>query len=188
MTSGPKLNLNLATRPLRNRRLYLAAVRALSVAVIVLAALSAFVALKDGRALSRLRAEVAGTERLQNEAEREARRLKADIDRETKLSGSRIDLVNSIIQRKMFSWTGLFTDLEKCLPGPSYITSLLPSFASEGAVALQMRVTSRSLDDLMAFITALYHNGFTKVSEGGETRDEGGRVLSEITAGYERPL
>jgi Tfp pilus assembly protein PilN len=188
MTSGPRLNLNLATRPLRNRRLYLAAVRTLSIAVIVLAALSAFVALKDGRTLSRLKTEVAENQRVQNEAGREVQRFKADIDRETKLSGSRIDLVNSIIQRKMFSWTGLFTDLEKCLPGPSYITSLLPSFTAESAVALQMRVTSRSLDDLMAFITALYHNGFTKVSEGGETRDEGGRVLSEITAIYERPL
>jgi Tfp pilus assembly protein PilN len=188
MTNGSALNLNLATRPLRNRRLYLVAVRALGGAVIVLAGLSAFVALKDGRALSRLKKDVAETQRLQNEAGREASRLKANIDRESKLSGPRVDLVNGIIQRKMFSWTGLLTDIEKCLPGPSYITSLIPSFTAAGSVALQMRVTSRSLDDLMAFITALYANGFTKVSEGGETRDTGGRILSEISATYERPL
>jgi hypothetical protein len=188
MTYGPALNLNLATRPGRNRRLYLSAVRALGALFLVLAGLAAFVAIKDGRALARLKADVAQTERARDAADREARRFKADVDRESKLSGPRIDLVNGIIQRKMFSWTGLFDDLEKCLPGPSYLISLSPSFTGEGAVALQMRVTSRSLEDLMAFITALYANGFTKISEGGETRDESGRVLSEISATYERPL
>jgi Tfp pilus assembly protein PilN len=188
MSDGPVLNLNLATRPRRNRRLYLSAVRALGALFLVLAALAVFIAVKDGRALARLKADIAQTERARNAADREARHLKADIDRVSKLSGPRIDLVNGIIQRKMFSWTGLFDDLEKCLPGPSYLVSLSPSFSGEGAVALQMRVTSRSLDDLMAFITALYANGFTKVSEGGEARDESGRILSEISATYERPL
>jgi len=188
MTDGTPLNLNLATRPLRNRRLYLAAVRVLGGLVILLAALAVFVAIKDGGTLSRLKAEVAKAERDQNEAGRDAKRFNADIDREIKLSGPRIDLVNGIIQRKMFSWTGLFTDLEKCLPGPSYISTLAPSLTADGAVTLQMRVTSRSLKDLMDFITALYANGFVKVSEGGETRDEGGRILSEITAIYARPL
>jgi Tfp pilus assembly protein PilN len=188
MTHGPALNLNLATRPRRNRRLYLAAVRTLAAVFLILAGLAAFVALKDGRALARLKKEVAETERAQTAAGREAQRLKTDIDRESKLSGPRIDLVNGLIQRKMFSWTGLFTDLEKCLPGPSYITSLSPSFTAEGAVALQMRVTSRSLNDLLAFINALYANGFSKITEGGEIRDEGGRILSEMTAIYERPL
>ncbi len=188
MTNAVPLNLNLATRPLRNRRLFLAASRALGALVILLAGLSVFIVLKDGRALSRLKADVAATQRAQDSAVREAMKRKGDIDRETKLSGPRVELVNGIIQRKMFSWTGLFTDLEKCLPGPSYITSLIPSFTADGAVALQMRVTSRSLDDLKAFITALYANGFTKVNEGGEERDAGGRILSEFTAIYARPL
>jgi Tfp pilus assembly protein PilN len=188
MNHGAKLNLNLATRPRRNRRLYLTAVRALAAAFLILAGLSVFVATKDGGALARLKRDVAETQRVQRAAGRETQRLKADIDRESKLSGPRVDLVNGIIQKKMFSWTGLFTDLEKCLPGPSYVMSLSPSFTAEGAVALQMRVTSRSLDDLMAFITALYANGFTKVTEGGETRDVSGRILSEISATYERPL
>lgn len=188
MMTGPALNLNLATRPLRNRRLYLAASRGLAGLFVVLAVLAAFFVLKDGRALSRLKKDMAATERLQSEAQREQRRLKADIDREEKLSKSRVELVNGIIARKMFSWTGLLTELELALPGPSYITGLSPSFTPAGAVALDMRVTSRSLDDLMAFTTALNARGFKNIKVGAEQRSEDGRLLSEISATYERPL
>ncbi len=186
--NGPVLNLNVATRPLRNRRLYLAAARGLGGLVIVLAVLSAFLILKDGRALARLKKDMAETERVQSAAQKDQRNLKADVDREEKLSKTRIELVNGIIARKMFSWTGLFTELEMALPGPSYITGLIPSFTADGTVALDMRVTSRSLDDLMAFTTALNARGFKNIKVGAEQRSEDGRLLSEISATYERPL
>jgi hypothetical protein len=50
-----------------------------------------------------------------------------------------------------------------------------------------MRVTSRSLDDLMAFITALTANGFKNIQVGGEQRSDDGRLISEISTTYERP-
>lgn len=187
-TNGPALNLNVASRPLRNRRLFLMAVRGLGGLAVVLAALSAFIVLKDGRALSRLRKDVAETQRVQADAQKEQRRLKANIDREEKLSQSRIDLVNGIIGRKMFSWTGLFTDLETALPGPSYIMGLTPSFTTDGAVALDMRVSSRNLEDFTAFKTALNERGFKNIKVGNEQRSADGRLLSEISATYERPL
>ena len=186
--TGPALNLNLATRPLRNRRLYMAAARALVALFVVLAGLAMFALLKYGGEASRLKAAMAETSRIQAAADREERRLTADIDREEKLSRARVDLVNSIILRKMFSWTGLLSDLEKSLPDPSYITALTPSFTPAGAVALEMRVTSRSLEDLMAFITALTAHGFKNIKVGGEQRSDDGRLLSEISTTYERPL
>ena len=186
--NGPVLNLNLATRPLRNRRLYAAASRASVALFFVLAGLAAFAVLKYGGETSRLKAAMAEASRVQDAAAREEKRLTADIDREEKLSRARVDLVNSIILKKMFSWTGLLSDLEKSLPDPSYITALTPSFAPGGAVALEMRVTSRSLDDLMAFITALTAHGFKNIKVGGEQRSNDGRLLSEISTTYERPL
>jgi Tfp pilus assembly protein PilN len=188
MMPGPPLNLNLATRPLRNRRLYYAAVWGLSILSVVLAGLGAFVVLKYGGEISRLKTEMAATSRVRDEASREEKRLKADIGREEKLSRARVDLVNAIIQRKMFSWTGFLTELEKALPGPSYLTALTPSFMADGRVAVQMRVTSRSLDDLLAFITALTAHGFEDPKVGGEQRSEDGSLISEISATYERPL
>ena len=182
------LNLNLATRPLRNRRLYQAAVRVLAGLIIVAAGLAAFVVVKYGGEASRIKAASAETRKVQSDATREEKRLTADIEREEKLSRARVDLVNGIILRKMFSWTGLLSELERALPGPSYIMALSPSFTPTGAVALQMRVTSRSLDDLTAFLTALNARGFKNILVGGEQRSEDGRLISEISTTYERPL
>jgi len=184
----PVLNLNLATRPLRNRRLYNAAVRVLAGLVVLLAGLAVFAAVKYGGEASRIKAASAGTRQVQNDASSQQKRLAADIDREEKLSRARIELVNGIILKKTFSWTGLLSDLEAALPGPSYITGLSPSFTPTGAVALQMSVISRNLDDLGAFITALNARGFRNILVGGEQRSQDGRVLAPISTTYERPI
>jgi len=188
MTNTPRLNLNLATRPLRNRRLYTTAVRALAAFFVILAGLGVLIVLKYGGEASRLKASIAETTKIRTDAQNEERRLAADVKREEQLSLARVNLVNSIIQKKMFSWTGLLSELENALPGPSYITALSPSFTGDGAVALQMRVTSRSLEDLMAFITALTAGGFKNIKVGGEQRSADGRLISEITTTYEHPL
>lgn len=188
MNERVALNLNLATKPRRNRRLYAALARALGVLLAVLAALSVFVVLKYGGESARQRAEIAGKQRLQGEAQREEKRLAADIDQEERLSRTRVDLVNGIIKKKTFLWTSLFSELEKALPGSSYITSLSPGFTSEGAVALRLRVTSRSLDDLLALIDNLDAQGFKHIQVGGESRNEDGRLITEISLTYEHSL
>ena len=124
----PALNLNLATRPLRNRRLYNAAIRVLAGLIVVLAGLAVFAVVKYGGEASRIKTASAATRQVQNDASLEQKRLDADIDREEKLSRARIELVNGIILRKTFSWAGLLSELEQALPGPSYITGLSPSF------------------------------------------------------------
>ena len=188
MTNGTALNLNLATRPLRNRRLYTAAVRALAVLILLLAVASTFVVLKYGGEASRLKSSSDETRKLQSEAAREEKRLTGDIRRQERLGQARVDLVNGIILRKTFLWTALLSELEKALPGPSYITALSPSFTLDGAVTMHMRVTSRSLDDLLAFITDLTARGFKNIQVFGETRSEEGRLITEISLTYERAL
>jgi len=188
MNERVALNLNLATKPRRNRRLYASLARALGILLAVLAALSVFVVLKYGGESARLRAEIAGKQRLQGEVQREEKRLTADIDQVERISRTRVDLVNGIIMKKTFLWTSLFSELEKALPGSSYITSLSPGFTADGAITMHMRVTSRSLDDLLAFITDLTARGFEHIQVGGETRSEEGRLIAEITLTYERSL
>lgn len=188
MNERVALNLNLATKPRRNRRLYATLARALGVLLAVLAALSVFVVLKYGGESARLRAEIAGKQRLQAEVQREQKRLTADIDTEERLSRTRVDLVNGIIMKKTFLWTSLFLALEKALPGSSYITSLSPGFTTEGSVAMRFRVTSRSLDDLVTLINNLSAGGFKDIRPSGEFRNEDGRLITEISLTYERTL
>jgi len=188
MNERATLNLNLATKPRRNRRLFAALARTFGFLLVVLAALSVVVVVKYGGESARLRAEIAGKQRLQEEVRREEKRLTADIDKVEGLSRTRVDLVNGIIMKKTFLWTALFSELEKALPGPSYITSLSPGFTNEGAVAIRLRVTSRSLDDLLALIDNLSARGFKGIQVGGETRNEEGRIIAEISLTYERSL
>ncbi len=188
MMNPPLLDLNLATRPLRNRRLFKAVARALVLLIVLLAGLSAFVMLKFGGQASRLRAASAEARATQAEADREQKRLEADIKRASDAGRTRVDLVNGIILRKAFLWTDLFTEIERALPGPSYITALSPSFSPDGSVAMHVRVTSRSLEDLAAFITNLTARGFKNIQVGGETRDVDGRLIAEMDMRYERAL
>lgn len=188
MTGGTALDLNLASRPLRNRRLFRTAAWALVAAIVALAGLAAFVFLTYGGETSRLKASMSETRQVQADAAREERRLQADIDREEKLSGARVDLVNAIIRKKTFSWTGLLSELERALPDASYIMNLSPAYTSGGGVELQMRVSSRTMDDITAFITALNAQDFKGIQLSGEQRDRDGRYLMEIRATYERPL
>ncbi|OGD26443.1 MAG: hypothetical protein A2V57_02770 [Candidatus Aminicenantes bacterium RBG_19FT_COMBO_65_30] len=188
MNERVTLNLNLATRPLRNRRFYAAVLWALALFIVVLAALTAFDILKYGGEAARLKSSSAEMRILQGEAEIEEKRLTADIQREEGLSRTRVDLVNGIILRKTFLWTALFSELEQALPGPSYITTLSPGFTTDSAITMRMSVTSRSLDDLLAFITDLTARGFKHIQVGGETRSQEGRLIAEITLSYERVL
>jgi Tfp pilus assembly protein PilN len=181
------LDLNLASKPRRNRRLYDALVRGLAVVLGVLVTLTAFVVVKYGGESARLKAASAETQKLQGEALREESRLTADVKREERLGRTRVDLVNGIILKKTFSWTSLFSELEKALPASSYITMLSPGFTAEGSsVAIRLRVTSRSLEDLLSLINNLSAAGFKGIQVGGETRNEEGRTIAEITLTYER--
>jgi hypothetical protein len=188
MNARPPLNLNLATRPRRNRRLYVFLSRGLAVLLVVLVGLSVFAVLKYGGESARLRASISEARKIEDEVRREERRLTADIRAEEKLSRGRVDLVNGIILKKTFSWTKLLTEFEAALPGPSFITSLVPSITDQGAVALRMRVTSRNLDDLTMLINNLNTRGFKNIQVFDETRADDGRLVTEISLTYERVL
>lgn len=188
MTKRSPLNLNLATRPLRNTRLYAVAVRALLGALAVLAGLTAFAVVKYGGEAARLRSASSAMRDVQSEAQREERRLDADIRKEERLHLTRVNLVNGIIVRKTFRWTALLSEIEQALPGGSYLTSFNPAFTQAGGVTMDMRVTSRGLDDVLAFINNLTARGFKNIQVFGDRRSEDGRTITEMSLSYERAL
>ncbi len=187
MTTLP-LNLNLATRPLRNRRFFKTAIWGLAGLIAVLAGLSAFVLLKYGGRDRRVKAVNAEALRLQQTARAEEQRLENLIRKAETDSKLRVGLANSIILKKSFRWTELFSALEKSLPDPSYITALNPAFTADGSLAMHIRVTSRGREDLSTFITNLVARGFKDIKVAGELRTDEGRLIAEIDLRYERAL
>lgn len=187
MSGVRQLYLNLATRPVRNRRFYLMSRNILAGGLVLLLGLSAFSAVNYGLQTSRLKASLAETSRLVAAAGQEQKRLSADVDREEKASRDKANLINGIILQKSFSWTGFLSELEAALPDSLYITSLVPNFSGDRTVNLRIKVVAPGLDDLLAFLNNLNARKF-KYRFENESREDDGHLVSEISLTYERDI
>ncbi len=182
------IELNLAARPVRNRRFFFL-LRNVLVAVLVAAiGLAAYAFFAYGAESARLRAERAEKEDLVRTAQRERVRLASEVQKDEKAAAARVSLVNSIILRKSFSWTVLLSELEAALPDPSYITAISPEFRGDRTLAIRMRVVSNRLDDLITLINNLSERGFEGIQVSGESRSEEGRLITEISLTYEQRI
>jgi hypothetical protein len=188
MTNMEKVRLNLASRPLRNTRFFRACLVGLAFLLVVLAFLAGFFFIKYGFKDRRAKSSLRDVEGQMQQAQAEETRFKTGADAVAKVEKEWVDLVNSIIFRKSFSWNAFLTELEGALPDPSYIISLAPSFVGEASLDLRIKVVSMSLDDLLSLINNLSARNFKRIRVENESADERGQLISEITFSYERTL
>jgi len=181
-------NVNLATRPLRNRRLFflLGGVLALALLVTSLAAVVIFFqfSLKKSAAGDGLRKSDASIRADQTEQKRLAARVKEAVGKDQEI----IDTINGIILKKSFSWTDFLSKLEECLPDSSYILSLaIPQIDNTG-IQFRIKVVSRDLEDFLALINKLLNLNFSQPRLESEERNDQGKLVSEISVTYERNI
>lgn len=186
MRTTAALRLNLSSRPVRNRRFFRLAFGALFGACLAAFLAAGWLLVRYAGGAQRARAETADLRLKTREAREETRLLTRTVGNAEKALGSTVNLVNEAILRKRFSWTGLLSDLEACLPGRSYITSLTPGFAGEGSVMLKIGLVSSGLDDLMTFWKNLDPKKFSQLRIDNETPSPQGQLISEISVRYER--
>lgn len=182
-----KININLASHPLRNRRLYYFLVGLAGLFSLVFIILSVVFFLRftiKGRAIKSALAKINNSI---STAETEERRFANRIREAVKKDGDKVDLVNSIILKKSFSWTEFLSKLEECLPDSSYIISLAPTLVEDSRVQFQFKVISKSVDDLLALVNGLLAQKFTEPRIVTMDRNEKG-LASEISVSYERSL
>jgi hypothetical protein len=108
--------------------------------------------------------------------EQESRKLRAE---EERLRGTRVDpaasahwsILKDLVDRKMFSWTGLFAVLEDALPLSIRLVSIVPK-VQKGEIVLGLDAVARSKDDGLDFIRILEERDefydVVPVSRGGE--------------------
>jgi len=185
MSANGTLLLNLATHPTRNRRFYLLVRAVLAASCAVLLGLTAFTMVKYGLEALRLRASLAEAGARRDAATKEERRLQAEVRKAEQADKAEVEVVNRIITQKSFSWTQFFSELEAALPDSVYITSLTPNFSGERTVTLKVKAVSAGLDDLLVFLNNLNARKFTTRVES-DSREEEGRLVSEISLSYER--
>ncbi|RPJ71987.1 MAG: hypothetical protein EHM24_10585 [Acidobacteria bacterium] len=153
------LRTNLSTRPFYNERLVSVA---LAVAALVILALTVFNVLQL-TSLSRRNAALGGSV---NRAESEAAKLRQDAARaRAQVDRQRLQAVleasqeaNRLIDRRVFSWTGLLNQLEATLPPDVRIQSVRPS-SDKDVLTLEMAIFARRPEDVETFIARLEATG-----------------------------
>jgi Tfp pilus assembly protein PilN len=184
-----KLQTNLATRPFYNVR----AVRALTGALgLIVVALTLFNVVQ----LVRLTASQRTLGARASEAESQAQRLRAEATRiRTQINQRELETVsaaareaNSIIDRRAFSWTALFIQLEATLPDDVRITSVQPRLERD-TFKVGIIAEARRAEDVAGFIEALEQTGaFTNVVPLQQQTDEEGMIEVAIEGDYQAPV
>src|SRR4051812_6489265 len=134
-----RLELNLATHPYENAREFFVRWGALLAAVTVVTVLLVWLAvsgLLHARDVNRqIRTDRDRIATLQEEE----KRAQAVLDRAPNHAmRERSAFVNELIARKAFSWTQVFTDLEKLMPTRVHVVSIRPELDTENQLELRM--------------------------------------------------
>lgn len=153
------IHLNLAAKPYRDYRPYIAV-------VVVASLLTAFLALQNVDAWLRYqhntrttRGEIDGIERQikdeQRRADAAAQRLRS-VD--TKLLSAQASYVNARLAERAFSWSELLDRLERVLPDDVRIESVSPTFNRDGMVHLNLPCYGKSGTSMVTTIDHLNHD------------------------------
>jgi len=186
MTDWKALNVNLASQPLRNRRFFFACVIVLTAAFLVVSYLAGSQFIKYRRQEGTAGRGLARIAQLRETAQREKAGWAGKIQDLSGKHKEKIDLINTLILKKSFSWVEFFSLLEQALPASSYITGgIAPEQISAGKLVVHFKVVTQNFPEVQELVQNLYSLKFQNVLVINETKIEG-RMVSEISAGYER--
>lgn len=146
--------INLASEPFRRDRSVFVASVAISAALLALLGILIAIALADRRNMAESQAELA---RLNIELTKVAREQKT-LDAELHQPGNsdvleRSEFINTLLYRKGISWTKLFADLEKVVPGTVRIVSVRPQVDAHDHIYLDMVVGSETQKPVIDLLT-----------------------------------
>jgi type IV pilus assembly protein PilN len=136
-----RLDINLATRPYEDARQFWLR---WGFGVGALAAFTLFLLLwtvNEWRHAGRDRQEIARLNAQIKERDDERAQAQAFLDQAANRSTrDQSQFLNGLIQRKAFSWTRVFEDLEQVMPSNLHVVSLRPELNDQGQVELSMKV------------------------------------------------
>ncbi len=182
-----RLDINLATHPYEDAREFW--VR-WGLGVGVLAALTLFllgVTVNDWGKAGRDRREIAQLQQQIAERDRERAQAQSYLDLAANRSTrDQSQFLNGLIQRKSFSWTRVFEDLEQVMPGNLHVVSLRPELNDQSQMELQMKV---ACDSRAAAVELVHRMEGSKHFQGAQLVDaseasQSGNIAASVTAVY----
>jgi len=186
MKSQAKLNLNLASSPMRNRRLFFFLGLFLLIIFIGTSVLGVSIHVRYKSKQADIGNEIGTISRELTVAKREETRYGVLIEQNMAEYKVASDYINNLIYRKSFPWMEFFAALEDSLPTSSYIVSLAPFPADGTEMEVRFQAVFLNLNELLKFIKSLDSKGFEDINIVSESQSAEGFLLSEISVRYER--
>jgi type IV pilus assembly protein PilN len=183
-----RIDINLATRPYEDARQFWArwglAVGFLALLTLGLIALTVHGWMDAGRdrhAIADLNNKIA---QLDSERAQAQSYLEMPANRSTR---DQSQFLNSMIERKGFSWTRVFEDLEQVMPINCHVVSLKPDLSDQNQMILTMKVAGENRSGALELVHRLeqspHFQGAQLVSENGVS-ENGSAVAAEIVTAY----
>jgi type IV pilus assembly protein PilN len=182
-----RLDINLATRPYEDAREFWGrwglGVGVLAVATLILLAFAVQSWIHAGRDRHEIR-------QLQQQiAQRDNERSKAQAFLDLSANRSTRDqsqFLNGLIQRKAFSWTRVFEDLERVMPSNLHVVSLRPDINEQNQMQLDMKV---ACENRLAAVELVHRMESSRHFQGAQlvqesASGEGSGVAAAVIATY----
>jgi hypothetical protein len=185
--AGRKISINLAARPLRNRRFFFTLIGGALALFLIIAVLSTMVLLASRTSEGAMSESLAGVRKEIASAKQDRDRWMAQIREWAKTYRTTVEALNGVLIDKRFSWVEFLTRLEESLPSSCYIVYMAPLVARDGMVEARFKVSCPSLQELLSFIQKLNALGFKDISVRQEAQLNG-QWISEILFTHERTL
>ena len=155
MINQKRIKLNLASHPLRNKRLFFLLCTLLCLVFIFVSVMGGVVYFSYKGKARIIRATLSEIEQSRQSIQSEELKYSADIRRASNEHQPTVEMLNGLIYKKSFSWVDFLACLEESLPNSSYITSLAPTLTEDLQMKVRFEVISRNLDDLLKLINNL---------------------------------
>jgi Tfp pilus assembly protein PilN len=177
---------NLATRPFYNERAVRVGLIALAILIALATIVNVALMLRYSRSDTELARQAANDEARADELRAEAARLRSTVDaQQIELASLEAQQANALIDRRTFSWTGLWNQLEATLPPNVRVTSFRPGTDARRGTVVTITTIARGVDDVEQFIDKLEGTGaFADVLTPDERINEEGQVETTLEAIY----
>ncbi len=148
-----RLNINLATQPYENVRRFLVQWVSLLVVSMAITAALVYAAVVSLRTLYHTRQLIAEEheklKRLEQQENADLAVLNQPQNRDVR---DKSRLINGLIRRKQFSWTLIFSDLERIMPSRLHVVSITPQLDAANRIEVRMLVAGASRDKAIELV------------------------------------
>jgi type IV pilus assembly protein PilN len=171
-----RVEINLGTHPYEDLRQFwvrwgggLAALSVVSLLLLVYTVMGLVNASKDRETIRRYQAEIAKLDQ-----EKATAQAMLDLPQNSSMR-DRSAFLNDLFERKAFSWTKVFEDLERVMPARLHVVSIHPEMAPDNQLEIKLVVAGDSRDHALELVRKMESSQRFQRTQIDEERSESGQ-------------